>query len=120
MTLYYKELSFPCIWKSQMKDDMWYSMEPVKFRITIPLNIYNEILKDIKNYKDDRYIGDDTFIFKLQDGNELYEIYSVLYRSSILSRFPNGEVTVLFNISIYEKELKEKSILRDLILNQLV
>lgn len=120
MTLYYKELSFPCIWKSQMKKGTWYSMEPVKFKTKIPLSIYNEILKDIKNYKDDRYLGDDTFIFKLQDGSELYEVYSILDRSSILSKFPNGEVIVLFDIAIYERELKEKSMLRDLILNQLV
>jgi hypothetical protein len=49
MKLYYNGKGFPCKWKTQMKNDnMWYSMEPVKIKFTLPESVYNAIMIDIK------------------------------------------------------------------------
>lgn len=110
---------------------MWYNMEPVKIKFTLPESTYRAILMDIKLDKSDR----DTFSFNLllQKGetsrdrdkllvetNEYWKIDSYLDRVSISSRFRNGEVTAIFEVSIFEEEELDKSELRNILLNELV
>jgi len=132
MKLYYNGKVYPCNWKTQMKsDNMWYSMEPVKIKLTIPESVYNAILIDIKLDKNDRK----TFSFNLLlqkdnfsrdpdkltiETNELWKIDTYLNRVSISSRFRNGEVTAVFEVSIFEQEELDKSELRNLLLGELV
>jgi len=132
MKLYYNGKGYPCNWKTQMKsDNMWYSMEPVKIKLTIPESVYNAILIDIKLDKNDRK----TFSFNLLlqkddfsrdpdkltiETNELWKIDTYLNRVSISSRFRNGEVTAVFEVSIFEQEELDKSELRNLLLGELV
>ena len=52
--------------------------------------------------------------------NEFWKIESYLDRVSISSRFRNGEVIAIFEVSIFEEEELDKSELRDLLLNELV
>ena len=52
--------------------------------------------------------------------NELWKIESYLDRVSISSRFRNGEVTAIFEVSVFEEEELDKSELRDILLNELV
>jgi hypothetical protein len=114
-----------------MNKDMWYNMEPVKIKFTLPESVYNAILIDIKLSNEDR----ETFSFNLllQKGemsrdrdklvvetNEYWKIDSYLDRVSISSRFRNGEVIAIFEVSIFEEEELDKSELRNILLNELV
>ncbi len=131
MKLYYNGSGYDCKWKTQMRKDMWYNMEPVKIKLTLPESVYKAILIDIKLSNEDR----ETFSFNLllQKGemsrdrdklvvetNEYWKIESYLDRVSISSRFRNGEVTTIFEVSIFEEEELDKSELRDILLNELV
>jgi hypothetical protein len=131
MKLYYNGSGYDCKWKTQMRKDMWYNMEPVKIKLTLPESVYKAILIDIKLSNEDR----ETFSFNLllQKGemsrdrdklvvetNEYWKIESYLDRVSISSRFRNGEVTTIFEVSIFEEEELDKSQLRNLLLNELV
>ena len=131
MKLYYNGKGYDCKWKSLMNKDMWYNMEPVKIKFTLPESVYNAILIDIKLSNEDR----ETFSFNLllQKGemsrdrdklvvetNEYWKIDSYLDRVSISSRFRNGEVIAIFEVSIFEEEELDKSELRNILLNELV
>jgi hypothetical protein len=48
MKFFYNGKGFPCKWKTQIKGDMWYSMEPVKIKFTLPESVYDAIMIDIK------------------------------------------------------------------------
>ena len=135
MKLYYNGKGFPCKWKTQMKNDnMWYSMEPVKLTVTIPRSLYDVILLDIKLDKGNNTLND-IFRFNLliQKGemsrdrdklvaeqNELWSMETYLNRSTISSKFKNDEVTVVFDLSVFEDVELDKSELRNLLLNELV
>ena len=135
MKLYYNGKGYPCKWKTQMKNDnMWYSMEPVKLTLTIPRSLYDVILLDIKLDKGNNTLND-IFRFNLliQKGemsrdrdklvaeqNELWSMETYLNRSTISSKFKNDEVTVVFDLSVFEDVELDKSELRNLLLNELV
>jgi hypothetical protein len=131
MKLYYNGSGYDCKWKTLMNKDMWYNMEPVKIKFTLPESVYKAILIDIKLSNEDR----ETFSFNLllQKGemsrdkdklvvetNEYWKINSYLDRVSTTSRFRNGEVTAIFEVSIFEEEELDKSELRDILLSELV
>ncbi len=131
MKLYYNGKGYECKWKTLMREDMWYNIEPVKIKFTLPESVYKAILIDIKLDSNDR----DTFSFNLllQKGetsrdrdkllvetNELWKIDAYVNRFSISSRFRNGEVTAIFEVSIFEEEELDKSELRNILLNELV
>jgi hypothetical protein len=114
-----------------MRKDMWYNMEPVKIKLTLPESVYNAILIDIKLDKNDR----ETFSFNLLlkkdeasrdrdkllvETNEYWKIDAYVDRSSISSRFRNGDVIAIFEVSIFEEEELDKSELRNILLNELV
>jgi hypothetical protein len=134
MKLYYNGKGYPVKWKSLMNKDMWYNMEPVKIKFTLPESVYKSILIDIKLSNEDKK-SRDIFGFNLllQKGemsrdrdklvvetNEFWKIESYLDRVSISSRFRNGEVIAIFEVSIFEEEELDKSELRNIILNELV
>jgi hypothetical protein len=135
MKLYYNGKGFPCKWKTQMKNDnMWYSMEPVKIKFTLPESVYDAIIIDIKLDEENKTLRD-IFRFNLLlqkdemsrdkykltvESNELWKIDSYLDRASISSRFRNGDVTAVFEVSIFEQEELDKSELRNILLSELV
>ena len=129
MKLYYDGVGYPCKFKSRMKGKyIWYSMEPVSIKLSLPKYIYDKILLDIK-------LDNDKFRFKLllQKGdlsrkednsqvvqNELWEIKTYLERCVITSEFRNGDVAVKFSLTIFEELELDKSELRNILLNQLI
>jgi len=130
MKLYYNGKGYPVQWKSLMRKDMWYNMEPVRIKLTLPESTYKAILIDIKS---DEYR--DIFSFNLLlnkdemsrdrdklvvETNEFWKIDACVDRSSITSRFRNGDVIAIFEVSIFEEEELDKSKLRNLLLNELV
>lgn len=134
MKLYYNGKGYPVKWKSLMRKDMWYNMEPAKLKLTIPESVYNAILLDIKLDSENKTLRD-IFRFNLLlqkddfsrdpdkltiETNEFWKIDAYLDRVSISSRFRNGDVTVIFEISIFEQIELDKSELRDLLLNELI
>ena len=129
MKLYYNGKGYPVKWKSLMNKDMWYNMEPVKIKLTIPESVYNAILIDVKLSQENIF----RFNLLLQKGemsrdrdklvvetNEYWKINSYLDRVSITSRFRNGDVIAIFEVSIFEEEELDKSELRNILLNELV
>ena len=135
MKLYYNGKGYPCKWKTQMKNDnMWYSMEPVKIKFTLPESVYDAIMIDIKLDEENKTLRD-IFRFNLLlqkdemsrdkykltvESNELWKIDAYLDRASISSKFRNGDVTAVFEVSIFEEEELDKSELRNILLNELV
>jgi hypothetical protein len=132
MKLYYNGKGYPVKWKSLMRKDMWYNMEPVRIKITLPESVYKAILIDIKLNKDELR---DIFSFNLLlnkdelsrdrdklvvETNEYWKIDACVDRVSISSRFRNGDVTAIFEVSIFEEEELDKSELRNILLNELV
>jgi hypothetical protein len=135
MKLYYNGKGYPCNWKTQMKNDnMWYSMEPVKIKFTLPESVYDAIMIDIKLDEENKTLRD-IFRFNLLlqkdemsrdkykltvESNELWKIDAYLDRASISSKFRNGDVTAVFEVSIFEEEELDKSELRNILLGELV
>ena len=135
MKLFYNGTGYECKWKTQMRKDLWYNMEPVKIKVTIPKSLYDIIKLDIKLDNENHTLRD-IFRFKLLlqkgelsrdrdklvvDTNELWKIESYLDRVSTTSHPDrNGNVTAIFDISIFEEEELDKSELRNLLLNELV
>jgi hypothetical protein len=132
MKLYYNGRGYPVQWKSLMRKDMWYNMEPVKIKFTLPESVYKAILIDIKLNKDEYR---DIFSFNLLlnkdemsrdrdklvvETNEYWKIDACVDRVSITSRFRNGDVVAIFEVSIFEEEELDKSELREILLNELV
>ena len=132
MKLYYNGKGYPVQWKSLMRKDMWYNMEPVRIKFTLPESVYKAILIDIKLNKDEHR---DIFSFNLLlnkdemsrdpdklvvETNEYWKIDACVDRVSITSRFRNGEVVAIFEVSIFEETELDKSELRDMLLNELV
>jgi hypothetical protein len=132
MKLYYNGSGYDCKWKTLMRKDMWYNMEPVKIKLTLPESVYKAILIDIKLNKDEYR---DIFSFNLLlnkdemsrdrdklvvETNEYWKIDACVDRVSITSRFRNGDVIAIFEVSIFEEEELDKSELRNILLNELV
>ncbi len=132
MKLYYNSRGYTVQWKSLMRKDMWYNMEPVRIKFTLPESTYKAILIDIKLNKDEHR---DIFSFNLLlnkdeisrdrdklvvETNEYWKIDACVDRVSISSRFRNGEVVAIFEVSIFEETELDKSELRDMLLNELV
>ena len=139
MKLYYDGIGYPCKLKSEMKgNNTWYSMEPVKVKVTLPKYIYDKILLDIKLDNENDTLRD-IFRFKLliQKGelsrnkdnwnrhsqvvqNELWKLETYLDRLTITSKFRNGDVTAIFGLSIFSEIELDKSDIREIILNELI
>jgi hypothetical protein len=134
MKLYYNGKGYPVNWKSLMKKDMWYNMEPVKIKVTLPESVYNAILIDIKLDNENKTLKD-IFRFNLLlnkgeisrdkellivETNEYWNIDAYLDRTFVSSKFRNGDVTAVFEISIFNKIKLDKSELRDILLNQIL
>lgn len=132
MKLYYNGKGYPVQWKSLMRKDMWYNMEPVRIKFTLPESVYKAILIDIKLNKDEHR---DIFSFNLLlnkdemsrdpdklvvETNEYWKIDACVDRVSITSRFRNGDVIAIFEVSIFEETELDKSELRDILLSELV
>ena len=130
MRLYYNGKGYPVKWKSLMRKDMWYNMEPVRIKLTLPESTYKAILIDIKSNeyrdifsfnlllnKDEMSRDRDKLVVET---NEFWKIDACVDRASISSRFRNGDVIAIFEVSIFEEEELDKSELRDLLLNELV
>lgn len=132
MKLYYNGRGYPVQWKSLMRKDMWYNMEPVKIKFTLPESVYKAILIDIKLNKDEHR---DIFSFNLLlnkdelsrdrdklvvETNEYWKIDACVDRVSITSRFKNGTVTAIFEVSVFEETELDKSELRNILLSELI
>ena len=125
MKLIYKDDKYPCVLKSEMRKDMWYSMEPVKLTVTIPLTEYFEMRKDITDSQNNfhfRLLVDKNdklknFNDKFESG--LWDVDTQFERSTISSSFGKGVVKVTFKLHISERELSDKSELRDFIMYDL-
>jgi hypothetical protein len=134
MRFFYNGKGFPCKWKTKMNKDMWYSIEPVKLTVTIPESLYDIILLDIKLDKKNNTLRD-IFRFRLLlqkdeisrdrdklvvENNELWDMETYLDRSTISSKFRNGDVKVVFYLSIFDEKELDKSELRNILLSEFI
>lgn len=139
MKFYYKDhTGYDCTWKTSMKGDYWYNMEPVVLKVRLPLEIYQEIKQDIILRNEDLKEKDrgleNIFHFKIlkqkdekvkwgvysSDDVELWKFTAILDRISYTSKF--NDVTVMVHLSclIQEHNKSEKAELREFLLNELV
>lgn len=144
MKLYYKDKGYPVVWKSQMKSNMWYSMEPVKLHVVMPISVYKEIynffIKEINSDGSDMSVlhqQDNTINFQIhvsetdkinsrvieQDRHKqgLWDLECFIISASFSSKFKNESVMAIFDVNVMNCDfIIDKSILRDLLLNELV
>jgi hypothetical protein len=134
MKLYYNGKGYPVKWKSLTKKNMWYNMEPVKLKFTLPESVYNVILLDIKLDTENKNLRDIfRFNLLLQEGelsrnsdklvvenSEYWKVESFLNRVSISSRFRNGDVTAIFEVSIFNQIELDRIAIREVLLNELL
>ena len=131
MQFYYNNISYECKWKSLMDKNMWYSMEPVRLKIQMKYEDYVDILYDVKNDTTNKTLRD-ILKFKVlgkisefpNNGDNIDEIVlltieSYLDRISILSKVRDN-ITVQFDVSIYDKKMGDKSDIRDILIDQLI
>ena len=128
MKFYYNNEGFSCKWKNQIKDDTWWSMEPVKLVLRLPLSTYNKILSDIK------LRNEELLEFKIHkqkdevvnwnvyssDESELWKFTTLIDRISYTSKFNDGTVTAHFEFMVQNHSICDKSELRELLLSELV
>lgn len=140
MKFYYNDSNgYECTWKTSMKGNYWYNMEPVVVKVRVPIEIYNQIKKDIilKN-EDIRELKDkgleDIFHFKIlkqknekvrwgvysSDDVELWNFTAILDRISYTSKFTDNTVMAHINCLIQEHGKSDISEVRELLLNELV
>jgi hypothetical protein len=134
MKLYYNGKGYPVKWKSLTKKGIWYNMEPVKLKFTLPESVYNVILLDIKLDTENKTLRDIfRFNLLLQEGelsrnsdklivenSEYWKVESFLDRVSISSRFRNGDVTAIFEVSIFNQIELDRIAIREVLLNELL
>ena len=135
MKLYYNGKGYPVKWKSLIKkNNMWYNMEPVKLKFILPESLYNVILLDIKLDYENKTIRD-IFRFNLLlqkdelsrnsdklivENSEYWKVEAYLDRVSISSRFRNGDVTAIFEVSIFNETELDRSVIREVLLNEIL
>ena len=134
MKFYYNNVGYTCNWKTKMSKDMWYSMEPAKVRVTLPKNILQKILLDVKEdvknntlhdimrFKIFKSTGEELYFNEsINENSELWEIECYLNSSIISAEYKKkGVVSVHFDISVIESELLEKSELRNILLDDIL
>lgn len=138
MMMRFKNEFYPIVWKTQMRGDMWYSMEPAKIKITMPASVYDVLSKDINRINNDpdrdscyRLSFD---VIKFESDNVkwrisyhksgVWRVNTFVYNCTVSSKFRNGDVIAIFDIAVDNADILDKSIftsiLRDRILNELV
>jgi len=126
MLFYYRDKEYPCNWKTQMRKDMFYSMEPVKLRIRVPITTYDTIMLDIKNDEDNNTLLDimrfKILYFKQSNINdlEIWDLVAFLDTNTISSKFNDGTIGVNFKLSISNEVKLSKQDTRDILLNNIL
>jgi len=129
MKIYFGESVYPVIWKTKMAKGHWYNMEPVKIKITMPSSDYYEIVKSL-NKKKNAY-GEPTISFNIHNDVDkldnssikevgLWEIKGILESTTISSKFRDGTIIAIFDFRVIGSKLHDKSVLRNLLLSELV
>jgi hypothetical protein len=133
MKIYYNDDCLTVIWKSLMRDNMWYSMEPAKLKITTTKSMYDDLHSQWVNFecRDSNRFVMDFDIYKPSnekvkwglsgpDDTGLWSLQAYVNSISSTSVFPNGTITIVIDISVLDKIKQDKSELRNHILNELV
>lgn len=133
MKFYYNDVGYTCNWKTKMSKDMWYSMEPAKVRVSLPKNILQKILLDVKedvkgDVKDNiikfkilKSAGEELYFNSVNENAELWQLECYLNSSIISSEYKKrGIVTVHFDISVIESQLLNKDEMRDILLSEIL
>lgn len=134
MKIYFKNGCYPVVWKTGMKDNMWYSMEPAKLKITMPASVYDVLSKDINRVNKDpnrdscyrfrfdisKFESDNVKWGISEHKSGLWRVGTFVYSCSISSKFKNGDVIAIFDLAVDTAVMLDKSVLRDRILNELV
>lgn len=128
MIFYYSDIGYPMTWKTSMVGDFWYNIENVKIKVTLPHSVFLEI-KSKFNTKESVFIevlrdNSDKFEWSISSRSGLWVIETNIHSISMSSKFPNGDVIAIFNISVLESNEMDNSIfrsrLRDNILNKII
>jgi arginyl-tRNA synthetase len=134
MKFYYDGIGYPCKWKTKMSKNMWYSQEPAKLKVTLPISVYDKIKKDIKADNTNETLFD-VIKFKVLKGEgeilnfnkskdsvkEMWQLECYLKSFVICSQFKKEKILIVnFDISVIESELLKKSEMRDIILSEFI
>jgi hypothetical protein len=134
MKFYYDGIGYPCKWKTKTPKNMWYSQEPAKLKVTLPMSVYDKIKKDIKadnanenlfdviKFKVLKDEGEILNFYKSKDSvKEMWQLECYLNSFIICSQFKREKLLIVnFDISVIESELLEKSELRNVLLNEIL
>jgi hypothetical protein len=134
MKFYYDNIGYPCKWKSKMSRSIWYSQEPAKLKVTLPISVYNKIKKDIKvdntnetlfdiiKFKVLKGEGEKLNFYKSNDSvKEMWQLECYLNSFIICSEFKREKLLIVsFDISVIESVLLQKNEMRDIILSEFI
>jgi hypothetical protein len=135
MKFYYDGVGYPCKWKTKMNKSMWYSQEPAKLRVTLPVSVYDKIKRDIKadngklfdiiKFKILKNENEKLNFYNSNDSEkEMWQLECCLEYSIICSEFKESKenklFSVIFDLTVMDNELMNKSDMRELILNEIL
>ena len=126
-----------------MRKNMWYSMEPAKLTVSMPISVYEKIKHDIKienegscfatkwdlidrdrdilNFRVKKHDSDTSRWGLSENGvGGWWDVISYLDSVTISSKFKDGNVIAHFSIFIRDSIELDKSESREMILNELV
>jgi hypothetical protein len=120
MKLYFNNKLIEMEWKHLMEPDMWYSMEPAIFKIKkIHRTDYHSLLE---NKKAHRRFNIDVYKAKDYDNTELglFDLEIIIHSNRVIKRKKGGYLDIILSVSISEQYEKDKSELRDMLLETLI
>jgi hypothetical protein len=123
MKLYFNRKLIEMEWKPLMESDMWYSMEPAIFKIkSIHRTDYHSLLKTKKVHPDHHRFNIDVYKFKDSDNTELglFDLEIIMHSNRVIKRRKGGYLDIILSVSISEQSEKDKSELRDMLLETLI
>jgi hypothetical protein len=123
MKLYFNNKLIEMEWKHLMEPDMWYSMEPAIFKIKkIHRTDYHSLLENKKAHPNHHRFNIDVYKAKDDDNTELglFDLEIIIHSNRVIKRKKGGYLDIILSVSISEQYEKDKSELRDMLLETLI
>ncbi len=123
MKLYFNKKLIEMKWETKMKPNEWYSMEPTILRVKkIHQSDYQSFLKSRKNRVTNIVVHKlkSDFPPGLEYQAGLFDIEILVNRCTVTSKYRDGYLDIIIDVCVMEMDEKDKSELRDMLLESLI
>jgi hypothetical protein len=114
-------------WISLIEEGMWYSMEPAILKVKKIHRVdYNNLLRSKKlhpghyRFNIDVYKVKGDFPIDSEIELGLFDVEIIMNSNKVVKRHKNGYLDIILNVSISDQCEKDKSQLRDILLESLI